>query len=253
MPARLRLVSFLGACVAAILACSTYGAAPDAGAGAADAASDTTSSCDAGFCDDFDDDAPLGARWTKVVVNGGATLELETADTKTPPRAVRASSDAGVASAYAGAFLQKNLGRGTSLACELDLRVVAGPRTDKIEILHVTTAGPPVRAEEIWFSLDVRTGSLAGALREDQGYADGGCGCPVAATRLYFAPPPDRWVHVTFTTDFHVVTLLYDGTTVASGPMGGLLPNTDIVVDLGAMFEDGHGEILFDDVACSVR
>ena len=221
------------------------GGALDAGAEAT-SSSDAGRTCDATFCDDFDD-GPLGAKWTKTTLAGGGTLELAT-PARSLPNALRAQFHGVSSPQDRYAMLEQDLGLGKSVRCDFSIYVASRPNMDLDDVFRIRTRGPGVGDFLLYFAVSTGGGSLA----DDIAYPDGGCACPqkyVPFTQL----PVSSWAHVTVETNFSTATVTVDGTMVVSDTFGPIVPNEPIVVGLGGRaFSSITSDVLFDDFSCTI-
>ena len=198
-----------------------------------DAATDSPSdagggdACKATFCESFDD-GEVGSRWTSKRVVGDATLTHDTSGFRSPPNALRARVDTD-GSVAAAATLERNLGPGRAISCSFDWLIAKRPSRGLSDVIVLRTAGTDVNSYEVLFGLGE---SGKAALREDQIFTDGGCGCPASITSP--VSPGADWVRVTIETDFTRVVLRYDGLVVEERPLVGVKQSGDIYVKIGA-------------------
>src|SRR5678815_3397479 len=113
------------ACLACTLAIDTSGFVGDADANGSDGAARDSSpdgsvnfpnTCDAAFCDDFDD-GPLGARWSRQSVVGDASMALVPSERSLPNALGFAANDEGEA------WIERDLTTDRHLVCSFDLAV----------------------------------------------------------------------------------------------------------------------------------
>jgi hypothetical protein len=242
------LVGVAGDDAASDRAAPNEAGAVDAADASDDAASpsDAARTCDATFCDDFDD-GPLGATWTKTNLAGGGTLDLAT-PAQSLPNALRARFYGVSSPDDRYAMLEKDLGMGKAVRCDFAMQVTKRPNKDIDDVFRIRTRGPGLNDYLLWFVVS----TAGGALADDIAYPDGGCACP---QRYDAFPnlPQGTWVHVTVETDFSRATVKIDGQTVVDDTFGPLVPTEPIVVGLGGRaFSSITGDVLFDDFSCTI-
>jgi hypothetical protein len=222
-----------------------------------DATTDTATdagvvTCDATFCDDFDEGG-LGALWSSQQIQNGATFTLDTTDPTSKPNALRAQLvDTGNTTESRRAFLHQTLSAGKKIACELDVKVLGGPTSRHVDLLRFRTSGAGVTEYSIWFGLRGGAANPGAIFREDVEFPDGGCDCP----RGDLTPPMPvlgRWTHVKMETDLARGSLSYDGVVVAEAAFGGFAPTTAFIVSLGASgYPTSTADVLLDSFFCTI-
>lgn len=214
-----------------------------------DAGSGSTCS-DGGFCDDFDE-LPLGARWSRVVVQNGGALSLDDAGLS-PPFALRPRTTVAANLAIQSAYLEHVVDAiPKSLSCSFALRIHSSPLGDglgPLDVLQLSATAPGIK--EYYLRLgQLPDGTIS--LREDLFPSDGGsCGCPrtsVSGTKL----TEGGWTQLSLYTDFTTARVSFDGVVRISAPFVGFTPST-LSVLLGAqVYGKADADVSYDDVACS--
>jgi hypothetical protein len=202
--------------------------------------------CDATFCDDFDD-GPVGAKWSRSIVNQGA-IDLSTKYTSAPS-ALRARFFGSQSTDDRYAMLERDLGTGTRVHCEFSMYVTARADKDVNDPFRIRTTAAGISDYLLYLVLP-STGGIA--LADDIHYADGGCACPQKFAT--FDPfPVGAWRRITVETDFTTATLSVDGAVVVTSTFGPIVPDGPIVVGLGGRaFSSITSDTLFDDFSCTI-
>lgn len=205
---------------------------------------------DGGFCDDFDE-LPLGARWSRVVVQNGGSLSLDDAGLS-PPFAFRPRTTVAANLAIQTAYLEHVVDViPKSLSCSFVIRIHSPPLGDSVgplDVLQLYATAPGIK--EYYLRLgQLPDGTIS--LREDLFPSDGGvCGCPrtsVSGTKL----TTDDWTRVSLYTDFTTARVSFDDVIRISAPFFGFTPST-LSVLLGAqVYGKAETDVSYDDVACS--
>ncbi len=202
--------------------------------------------CDATFCDDFDD-GPVGAKWSRAIVNKGS-IDLATKYTSAPS-ALRARFFGSDSTDDRYAMLERDLGTGTRVRCDFSMSVTARADRDVNDPFRIRTTAPGVSDYLLYLVLPAAGGI---ALADDIQYSDGGCACPQRLTS-FDSFPIGAWRRITIETDFTTATLSVDGAVVVTNTFGPIVPNGPIVVGLGGRaFSSITSETLFDDFSCTI-
>jgi len=204
-------------------------------------------SCEASFCDDFDE-LPLGGRWTSKTITNGGQLSLGTASTISAPNALHAFVEDGGAPAVRKAFVERDLGKGSRVRCDFAAFVTEAPKDDFSDLFVITTSAQNVTTYKLLYGIAAGPGTF----RDDVFYSDGGCDCP----RLASGPPllpRGQWVRVSVETDFKTGRVTYDGVVVSEQPTAPITPTGTITVQLGILsYGRDRTDVLYDDVACTI-
>jgi len=208
---------------------------------------DAGKTCEATFCDDFDEGG-IGARWTSKDIQNGGLLDLGT-PAVSAPNALRTRFATSTAMTDRVALLERDLGMGTHLRCDFSMFLETRPSTSFVDLFRIRTTAPGVNEYNLFFGVNASTGAT---FREDLYLTDGGCGCP----RKEANPPTllaSRWVRVSVETDFATASLAYDGVVVSAGSFGGFAPGSNIFVALGTVaYQQQPSVVLFDDFSCTL-
>jgi hypothetical protein len=217
------------------------------GDGGVDAAKDAlaesatpSSSCDATFCDDFDEGG-LADRWDNVV--GDGSLLVLGPPALSQPRSLGVTiDDAGEATQ----FLQKQLTPTQRLHCTFQLFAETMP-TDLVDIFVIYHPGATFVSKDTIFYLKA-TGA---AMREDVTELDGGCACPgYESNATPFAT--GFWAPVDIVYDFQNITWSINGVS-QTGPIRATAPRSvDVWLGIrvyGAQSVNFH----VDDLVCQVE
>jgi hypothetical protein len=197
------------------------------------------------FCDDFDTEAEAGGGWLWDTPKGGATIELDANDFKTPPRSVKVVAPI--------ASLQAQLGLPLASPIEQSVRLAFDLRVDMSA--SDFAAAPEVAVAQLLSSgNNTSINYLLGPEGACRIYVYDSAGGGWSVTQAVSPPPPGRWTRIVMAYDAaQGVTLLEDGATLyaadpstARGAPGG----TDVI--LGAVYVNPPGtkplQIELDDV-----
>ena len=211
--------------------------------------------CDATFCESFDD-SPVGSRWTTMQVDPGTSLGYGT-PALSLPNALQAQVVGTTTQSVRKAWLDRDLGTGTRLHCEVAIYVVAIPSgtgfafTDLFGVSAKNDAAG-VDGYRMWFAIDNNGTS---SLREDVFFPDGGCDCPRTEIDLP-SLPVSEWTRVAIDFDFASVQVSFGGVVVGSkSPFGRFLPAGSVSAGLGVRAyakTDTSSNVRFDDLRCTL-
>lgn len=193
------------------------------------------------FADDFDRDA-LGAGWTGVKVIGNASLAFEASG---GGRALRLVVEGRTSTDLRSAELHRSLPPGKGIACEVDVRIDAGPTGGDTTLLFFDMAGPTASN----FNLRVNASASKGGLWQTGTYAQGGTfdeGTEVVDM------PRSRWFKLRFETDYAAARVLYDDKLVTSISLVTAQVPATLSVGVGEWRDEetSASSILFDDLRC---
>jgi hypothetical protein len=208
---------------------------------------DAGTTCEATFCDDFDEGG-LGAKWTSKEVTNGGLLELG-GPARSAPNALRTHFSITSGPSDRIAILERDLGAGSHLRCDVSIFVESPPSSSFIDVLRIRTTAPDVTDYNLLFGLNPAGGAT---FREDIYFGDGGCGCP----RKDSKPPPlplAQWVRLSIETDFTNASLAYDGQVVSAAPFAAFKPSSNVFVAIGSIaYQAQPSVVLFDDLSCTL-
>jgi len=240
---------------------ATDGSVTDATLEDGSAASDAhreVATCNATFCDDFDE-SPIGARWdsTNIDPDGGLfrpVIELVDGGLS-PPYAMRiAIPGATTATTYRIALLERRLGEGRVVTCAFDL-FIESPTLNApqhIDILTLAAAGPDVTLGQVHFAIEGDPPFVT--VREDLWYGDGGEETPKLDTVKVLQLPSPGWNRIEFQTDFYRFSLRYGPTAIATDSRLRGFDPTNIRVAFGmASYRAAASAARFDNFECTVQ
>ena len=232
------LSSVAGAALAAAAAIGACGGVAFTAASGSDAGAVSDASVDAGggeasgagfcaslpdkhyFCDDFDD-GTLNAGWDTQAASRFGNALFDTAEVKSPPRALEVETTHSVSSEETSALLQKDIGTLKSLVMELDVLVdTYGGDPGRPDLDYCLLIG--VGLGDLSYNL-VTTGPANMIFRESA-TPDGGAPEQFGHS-LDAGLPPGKWVHAKIALTLpelevvgHVV-IVFDGQTVLDTPL----------------------------------
>lgn len=212
---------------------------------ALDAPAHDAGTCDATFCDDFDDGA-IGATWTQVLRLDSGWLSLGPPAVSPPNALVIALPDGGAAQ---GASLVKDFPKASAITCSFSMLGEVLPSTANaggdVLSFHYAGSGSVVDTDVL-----LSASSTGLSLREDVGFADGGCACPGFAV----GPAPianGLFTRVEMKIDFATAHVFVNDTEVLTHAVTGS-GAAAVRVSFGVDRPDQPMRARFDDFRCTV-